>query len=107
MSTTDLIPSALAVTVPKRIQNGTTRSTMATLTIKGMPDELYERLKDSAGAHRRSINGEVIARLEQALGSPRLARAELLARARAIRERMGPAPITEAWLTETKKLGRP
>jgi plasmid stability protein len=80
---------------------------MATLTIKGMPDPLYERLKESAAASHRSLNSEVIARLEQAVGSPRLGREELLARVRAVRERMGDAPLTDAWLREARDEGRP
>jgi antitoxin FitA len=80
---------------------------MATLTIKGMPEALYERLKDSAAANHRSINSEVIARLEQVLGSLRLTRTELLARARAVRERMGSAPLQDDWLTQARREGRP
>jgi plasmid stability protein len=39
----------------------------ATLTLKNIPDELHERLKASAGAHRRSLDGEAIVRLETVL----------------------------------------
>ena len=80
---------------------------MATLTIKNMPEALYERLKESAAANHRSINSEVIARLEQALGSPRVVRAELLTRLRGVRERMGAAPLTQSWLDEARREGRP
>jgi predicted nucleic acid-binding protein len=61
---------------------------MATLTIKSMPDTLYDRLKESAVANHRSINSEVIVQLEEALGSPRVTQADLMARVRAVRERM-------------------
>lgn len=44
---------------------------MPTLTIKGLPENLYRRLKDQAEAHRRSLNGEVIVCLERAVaGGP-------------------------------------
>jgi len=33
---------------------------MATVTVENIPDELYERLKASARANRRSINSEII-----------------------------------------------
>ncbi|MDQ3254247.1 MAG: Arc family DNA-binding protein, partial [Acidobacteriota bacterium] len=33
---------------------------MATLTIKNLPDDLYQQLKRTAAQHRRSINSEVI-----------------------------------------------
>ena len=38
---------------------------MASLTIKNLPDELYEQIKRSAAAHRRSINSELIVGLEK------------------------------------------
>lgn len=38
---------------------------MATLTIKNIPEPLVKRLKQQAAAHRRSLNFEVIAYLEQ------------------------------------------
>jgi plasmid stability protein len=40
---------------------------MTTITIKGIPHELYERIKQSAAEHRRSINSEVIVCLERSL----------------------------------------
>jgi antitoxin FitA len=80
---------------------------MATLTIKAMPDPLYERLRESAGMNHRSINSEVIARLEQALGSPRPDGTEMLERVRELRARVGGPRLTDAWLRETKEQGRP
>ena len=56
-----------------------------TLTLKNIPDEVYERLKLSAEANRRSMNSEAIVCLEAALLGSRLAPAERLARARALR----------------------
>ena len=38
-----------------------------TLTLKNIPDAVYERLKLSAEAHRRSMNSEAIVCLEQVL----------------------------------------
>ena len=40
---------------------------MATLTIKGMSDALYRRLKQRAAAEHRSINRQAILILEQEL----------------------------------------
>jgi len=40
---------------------------MLALTVKNIPQELYERLKQSARVKHRSINSEVIACLEQTL----------------------------------------
>ena len=56
-----------------------------TLTLKNIPDEVYDRLKLSAKAHRRSMNSEAIVCLEAVLLPIRLAPTERLARARALR----------------------
>ena len=40
---------------------------MPPLTIKKIPEALYDKLKESAQRHRRSINDEAIACLEQVL----------------------------------------
>jgi plasmid stability protein len=39
---------------------------MATVTVKNIPDELYERLKTVAQINRRSINSEIIVCIENA-----------------------------------------
>jgi len=56
-----------------------------TLTLRNIPDEVYERLKASAEAHRRSLNSEAIVCLESVLLPGRMAVSERLARARALR----------------------
>jgi plasmid stability protein len=38
---------------------------MATLTIRDVPDGLYQRLKEIAASERRSLNAEVIVLLDQ------------------------------------------
>jgi len=40
---------------------------MATLTIKNLPDALYEKLKERAAGNRRSINSEAILAVERAV----------------------------------------
>ncbi len=40
---------------------------MASVTLKGVPDELLAQLKREAAEHRRSLNGEVLYRLEQSV----------------------------------------
>lgn len=59
-----------------------------TLTLKNVPDELYERLKWLAECHRRSINSEVIVSLESLLLPHRVTAAERLARARTLRTQL-------------------
>lgn len=43
---------------------------MPALTIKGMPDPLYRRLKKRAAEHRRSLNSEILFCLERAVDVP-------------------------------------
>ena len=38
---------------------------MLTLTLKNIPEDLHAMLKESAGKNRRSLNSEILARLEQ------------------------------------------
>lgn len=56
-----------------------------TLTLKNIPDELYERLKLAAGMHRRSLNSEAIVCLEAVLAPAKLTPGERVARARKLR----------------------
>lgn len=80
---------------------------MATMTIKNIPDDLYARLKESAAAHRRSINSEVIVCLEAALAGVRPDAAARLARVDALRRRIELPPLDEARLRAAKSGGRP
>lgn len=43
---------------------------MLTLTLKNIPDDLHAMLKDSAEKNRRSLNSEILARLERELAAP-------------------------------------
>jgi plasmid stability protein len=53
------------------------------LSIKNAPDEMVRRLKERAARHHRSLQGELMAILEDAAGtSERLTAAEVLARVR-------------------------
>lgn len=56
-----------------------------TLTLKNVPDAVYERLKQSAEQHRRSLNNEAILCLETVLLPAGTTVAERLERARRLR----------------------
>ena len=45
---------------------------MPTLTIKNIPADLHARLKESAGKNRRSLNSEILTRLERDVAVPRV-----------------------------------
>lgn len=80
---------------------------MKALTIKGIPEELYRRLKRAAHQHRRSINSEVLTCLERSLGPRRVDPHELLARADALRDRLRLEPLSEEELRTARAAGRP
>jgi len=80
---------------------------MATVTLKSIPDDLYERIKQSATENRRSINSEIIVRLERSLKSKRVDPEAFLARVDMLRNRVGLPPLTEKILKEAKEAGRP
>ena len=79
---------------------------MASLTIKNIPPELLERLKGSAAARRRSLNREVIQRLEDSLGSTALDVDALLREATAVRERPRLPYLTDQELKKARERGR-
>jgi hypothetical protein len=43
---------------------------MLTLTLKNIPENLHAMLKESAEKNRRSLNGEILARLERDFTAP-------------------------------------
>jgi len=80
---------------------------MTSLTIKGIPDDLLERLRESAAEHRRSLNSEVIHRLERSIGSTPVDPDAFLARVRRLQERTKLPPLTDEMLEEARREGRP
>ena len=79
---------------------------MASLTLKGIPDDLLERLRRVAETNRRSLNREVIERLERSLEARRLDPESQLARADALRGRLGLKPMDDAAIRRAKRAGR-
>ncbi len=79
---------------------------MATLTIKNMPDELYEKIKASAAVNRRSINQEVIFLIEQVLAANAAGFETTLSEVRLLREQLG-IYVTEDEINQAKNEGRP
>lgn len=73
-----------------------------TLTLKNIPDAVYERLKSAAEMHRRSLNSEAIVCLESVLLPTKLAPIERLARARELRA----ALARQTFLTEDIDLAK-
>jgi plasmid stability protein len=81
---------------------------MPALTIKGVPDEVYRRLKARAAHHRRSLNSEVITCLERSLAFPERRPEETVAALlRLHRNLRGVPKLTDAFLRRAKTTGRP
>lgn len=80
---------------------------MTTITVKNIPDDLYERLKLAAKANHRSINGEIIACIERSVGVQPLNIDQYLEQARVLRELTAGYVITEQGLHDAKTEGRP
>jgi plasmid stability protein len=77
------------------------------LTLKNIPDEIYDRLKEAAKAHHRSLTNEVIACLERALMPVRVGPGKHLARARRIREGLHPGPFKADGIAQVIEQRRP
>jgi antitoxin FitA len=79
---------------------------MVNFTVKGIPGPLYERLRGEAARSRRSINGEIIARLERSLAEAPVDTEALLERARAVRDGSPLPYLTDDALRAARDAGR-
>jgi plasmid stability protein len=79
---------------------------MATITVKNIPDELYERLKSVAETNRRSINSEIIVCIENAVMSRRINLEETLENARQLRHLTAGHFISDDEFNQAKTEGR-
>lgn len=78
-----------------------------TLTLKNIPDEVYQRLKAAAEMHRRSLNSEAIVCLEAVLMPNKITPSERLARARQLRAELGKTKFQAREIDTLKRHGRP
>ena len=79
---------------------------MKNLTLKNIPDALYDRLKRVAEKHRRSINSEILACLERSILPQAVDADDVIAEARRIRQRAGRAPLKTEDLLRARDRGR-
>ncbi|MCZ7626935.1 MAG: DNA-binding protein [Candidatus Methylomirabilota bacterium] len=80
---------------------------MPAITVKNIPPDLYELLKRSAAANRRSINSEVITCIERVVRGRKINTEALLARARELRRQTRRHPIADSTFKAAKLVGRP
>lgn len=78
-----------------------------TITLKNIPEDIYDSLKKAAETHRRSINSEAIFCLERILLPNRAGLEERLARARQIRASLNPKHFKTADIAKAIEQGRP
>lgn len=79
---------------------------MPTITVKNIPSDVYELLKQSAAANRRSINSEIITYIERGVRGRKINVEDLLLRARELRHKTKRHPITETAFRAAKLAGR-
>ncbi len=63
---------------------------MLTLTLKNIPTHLHAALKQSAEKNRRSLNSEILTRLEREISAPKVDRAKLASDLKAFTDRLPP-----------------
>jgi len=79
---------------------------MHTITVKNIPTEIYQKLKQSAESSHRSINKEIIACIERWVGSRKMDADIILSRARKLRAKTASFKISDKEITSAKNAGR-
>jgi plasmid stability protein len=81
---------------------------MASLTVKGIPDDLLKGMRERARAHRRSLNSEALVAFERSVGSVPRNPDEILARLDALHREIGSVPhLTPEEMEDAINEGRP
>lgn len=80
---------------------------MASITLKNIPDDLYDLLRVQAAAHHRSINSEMIHCLETVLRPTTTGVEERLTRLRELRSRIQGKPFDTKEIDAAIDRGRP
>jgi plasmid stability protein len=77
---------------------------MATLTLRNIPDELHALLKVSAERNRRSLNSEILIRLQSTFAAPVIDAREHARQLKAFTD--GQAPVDHGLIGRLKRHGR-
>lgn len=80
---------------------------MPALTVKNIPDTLYEQLKEAAHLHRRSLNSEILYCIERTIGIHKTDISETIEIARKLRTKTAGHLLTDDKLSNAKNEGRP
>ena len=79
---------------------------MANITVKNIPDDLYEKLSRSAKINRRSINQEIIVCIESSVQDKVYTPEQILEKARRLRDKTAGHPISNDELSLIKGIKR-
>ena len=60
---------------------------MPSITVKNIPKDIYDKVREQASAHHRSINSEIIACLEQTVKPKQVSSDDILKEARRLRRK--------------------
>ena len=80
---------------------------MPALTVKNIPEDLYEKLKLVADSHHRSLNSEILHCLETVLIPQKISPTERLHLARAVRPKIRDGAIGPEEIMQAIDEGRP
>jgi len=78
-----------------------------TITVKNIPQNIYEKLKGRAASNHRSINREILSIFEETLTVKRFDPNEILLSARTLREKTGKFLLTQDFINNAKEERRP
>ena len=79
---------------------------MPAVTLKNIPRELYEKIKKSAALNFRSINSEILFRLQEVMTNHTIDSKAFLSRIDELQKRIKLPLLTDDMLDEAKKVGR-
>ena len=80
---------------------------MPNITLRGIPDDVHTALKDAASRNHRSLNGEILARLDASVPRDGADPKEILKRIQQRYEEIGPIDLDDETIRELKNAGRP
>lgn len=80
---------------------------MPSITVRDIPEEIYQKIKQEAVANKRSINSEILYGLEQNYDKIQPNKQAILEKVRRLRAKTkGRIYLTEADITKAKSEGR-
>jgi plasmid stability protein len=79
---------------------------MPSITVKNIPNDIYDKVREQAEAHHRSINSEIIACLERVVSSQKVSSDEILYQARRLRNK-AKGSLSSGDIDDAIQSGRP